>query len=77
LLISEVEKKKKRKKRKNKDERTRKDLRGKGEDFGQGEGIVGGVVDDLHRRKQSRHFHCHDLPILERTYIGNLCCGSW
>jgi hypothetical protein len=46
LLISEVEKKKIEKEGENKGKRAGKDLRGGGEDFGQGGGIV---ADELRR----------------------------
>ncbi len=44
-------------------------MRGGGEDFGQGGGIVGGV-----QRRRSRNFRCHGSPA-ERTYAGDLRRG--
>ncbi len=76
LLISEVEKKKKRENFPFKGERAGKVLRGGGEDFGQGGGIVGGVADELRRRRRSINFRCHGSPA-ERTYVADLRRGSW
>jgi hypothetical protein len=47
LLISEVKNEKQMSRRKSKGERVQKDLRARGEDFGQGEGTVPGVADEL------------------------------
>ncbi len=58
MLISKVKKKKMRKRRE-KGERAGKDLRGGGEDFGQGGGILEGVAEELRRRRRSRIFRFH------------------